>query len=109
MAAPIVTSANMTDWLQVLDRIDASITRALDETAEYERALATSPLAAAVSEAEPPADAPLRGLRLHLDAAGRLVDAVEALLAADEGVARAWAGLADRAKARLAVPAGGIS
>lgn len=108
MTEPILTPAHMADWLQVLDRIDASIGRALQETAEYERVLAAVP--APAREPDPDVDRHLRGLRSQLEVAGKLAEAVEGLLSADEGEARAWLGLASRAKARLAAPpACGIS
>jgi hypothetical protein len=102
MAESILTPANMAEWLQVLDCIDVSITQALDQTTEYERALATNPLSAAVPEM--PDDSTTRGFRLHLDAASRLAEAVEGLLAADEGEARAWTSLAVHSRERLATP-----
>jgi hypothetical protein len=106
MAAPILTPARMAEWLGVLDKIDVSITHALDQTAEYEKALATISMAPTAPEI--PADAIHRGFRLHLDAAGRLAEAVEGLVAADEGETRAWAGLATQIGERLARPVGRI-
>jgi hypothetical protein len=105
MADPILTPARMADWLTVLDRIDTSISRALDETGAYERALAAEPPRG--READPDVDRHLRGLRSHLEAAGMLAEAVEGLLASDEGEIRAWMSLANRARVRLAAPAGG--
>jgi hypothetical protein len=102
MPTTILTPKHMTDWLKVLDQIDASISRALDETAEYERALTAAPVPSETLGSDKSTDDQVRGLRLHLDAAGRLAEAVEALLAADEGEVRAWTSLAARAKARLA-------
>ncbi len=112
MADPIVTPAAKGDWTRLLDRIDAAIARALDEAAEQERSLAPAEDASTGEPGRPPladiADR-LAGLRAHLDAAGRLAEAVGALLAADEEEASAWVGLAGRAKARLAAPPGGVS
>lgn len=110
MKATILTPTRMAEWHQVLDRIDASISHALDETAEYERALAPVTVRVTAVETDSSADRHVRGLRMHLDAAEKLAEAVEGLLAADEGEARAWMSLAARARARLATgPATGIS
>jgi hypothetical protein len=100
MADSILTPAAKDDWSRLLDRIEASIARGLDEAAAQEQALAD---AAPIPSPEPRlADDRLAGLRAHLDAAGRLAEAVESLLAADEEEARAWSNLAERAAARLA-------
>lgn len=104
----LLTPESKDDWGQILDRIDASITRALKETAAQEKALKI-----AVPKSKTPglglADDRTNGLRGHLDSAVEVADAVEALLAADEVEARAWVGLAERAAARLAaLPTAGI-
>jgi hypothetical protein len=105
MADPIVSPASKDEWSKLLDRIEASIAHGLDEAAAQEQALADSE---PVPSTEPRlADDRLAGLKAHLDAAGRLAEAVEALLAADEEEARAWTNLAERATARLASPAAG--
>lgn len=107
MADPILTPAAKDEWAKLLDRIEASIAHGLDEAAAQEQALAD---AEPVPSPEPRlADDRLAGLRAHLDAAGRLADAVEAILAADEEEARAWTNLAERAAGRLATsPTGRI-
>jgi hypothetical protein len=102
MADSLLTPAAKGEWAVLLDRIEASINLALDETAAQEKALAS----ALPADGQPP-DAGLAtdraaGSRVRLDAAGRIADAVTALLAADEEEARAWTGLASRAGARLA-------
>jgi hypothetical protein len=103
MTDPLTTPAAKDDWANLLDRIDASIARALKDTAAREKALKAATI--------PPekvglglTDDRLAGLRAHLDSAGCLADAVEALLAADEAEARNWVGLAQRTRARLASP-----
>ena len=103
MTAPILTPGAKGEWIRLLDRIEASIAQALDETAEQDRALDAD--ATPTGEAAATADR-VAGLRAHLDAAGRLAAAVESLLAADEEEAQAWVGLAQRAAARLASPPG---
>jgi len=109
MADPLLTPAAKGEWTALLDRIDASINRALDETAAQEKALGK----AVKGNVQPPvaglAADRAGGRRARLDAAGRLADAVAALLAADEEEARGWAGLASRAGSRLAsMPAGRV-
>jgi hypothetical protein len=103
MADPLMTPAAKDDWAHLLDRIDASIARALKDTSAREKALK-----AAVNPPEKGSSGltedRLAGLRIRLDSAGRLADAVEALLAADEAEARNWVGLAERTRARLAAP-----
>ncbi|HEY1381307.1 MAG TPA: hypothetical protein VGF55_31190 [Gemmataceae bacterium] len=108
MADPILTPAAKGDWTKLLDRIDESIARALEQVQEQERAFAPAG-DTSVTDPQPPSpiDDRLRGLRAHLEAAGRLAEAVEGLLAADEEEARAWVGLAGRARSRLAGPPGG--
>ena len=106
MADPILTPAAKDEWAQLLDRIEASIARALDEAAAQEQTLADA-------DGPVPSPEPRRVWRPFgwttgaLDAAGRLADAVEALLAADEEEARAWTDLAGRSAARLAIAATG--
>ncbi len=108
MTDPLFAPAAKADWTQLLDRIDASIARALKDTAAQEKALKrvapkTKTMVHGLEGNR------LAGLRSNLDAAARLADAVEALLAADELEARAWTGLAERASARLAaLPTAGI-
>jgi hypothetical protein len=103
MADSLTMPAAKDDWAHLLDRIDASIARALKDTSAREKALKA---AVAPSEKGGPemTEDRLAGLRAHLDSAGRLADAVEALLTADEAEARIWVGLAERTRARLAAP-----
>lgn len=103
MADPLLTPVAQGEWSQLLDRIDASISRALKDTVAQEKALKAATVPRQKHEPVETGDQ-LAGLRAHLDSAGRLADAVEALLAADELEARAWTGLAERAGARLASP-----
>jgi hypothetical protein len=108
MADPLLTSTAQGDWTQLLDRIDASISRALKDTAAQEKALKAAAGPAKRQDQGLTGDQ-LAGLRSHLDSAGRLAEAVEALLAADELEARAWVGLAEKVGARLAsLPTAGI-
>lgn len=100
MAAPLLTPAAKGDWTQLLDRIEASIARALVETAAQEQTLETKTAPSVPGDAGVVGDR-LCGLRVQLSAAGRLAEAVEALLAADEEEVRAWTGLAGRVAARL--------
>jgi hypothetical protein len=109
MPQGITSPESMADWMRVLDQVQDSLTRALREADEHERALAESERADAggdVGAAEHHCldriDERLRGLQAHLDAAGRTAAAVEALLAEDEREARAWADLAAAARRRLA-------
>jgi hypothetical protein len=87
------------NWAALLDRIDASIARALDGVAAHVEA---SPEGS--TSKPPPAlvDDGFAGLSSRLATATRLAEAVDSLLAADEQEARAWVGLAERAGARLA-------
>jgi hypothetical protein len=103
MTDSLMTPAAKDDWKNLLDRIDASIGRALKDTTAREKALKAAIV-------PPEKCGPgltedwLAGLPAHLDSAGRLADAVEALLAADEAEARIWVGLAERTRTRLAAP-----
>ena len=105
MAEPILTPAAKDDGPKLLDRIEASIARGLNEAggpgegtrSGRHRSIGLTTATAPTTDSRAPA---------HLDAAGRLAEAVEALLAADEEEARAWTGLAERATARLRVIAG---
>jgi hypothetical protein len=107
MAPPIVTPAAKREWAKLLDRIDTSIARALAEMADQELSLAEEPPRVPVDAGS--VDEQLAGLQARLDAAGRLADSVEELLAADEAEARAWAGLATQARVRLAaLPGAGL-
>jgi len=103
LADPLFSPAAKSEWAALLDRVEGSINRALDESAAQEEAAAEGPGSTAA-----PAliDDGFRGLKSRLDAAGRLAEAVEALLAADEQEALAWVGLAARVNARLAAVPG---
>jgi hypothetical protein len=105
---PLSAPGAKEDWSLMLDRIEAAVARALVETAAQERVLdATAPPIT-------PADSGivnerLGGLRARLCAAGRLAEAIEALLAADEEEVRTWTGMAGRIRPRLeSVPSSGI-
>jgi hypothetical protein len=98
----LTTPAARGDWAALLDRIDASIARALKTTTKQEKLFAGK-----VEANDPPPDTAadhLDGLRSRLDAAGTAAEGVGALLAADEHEAREWVGLAGRLRERLASP-----
>jgi hypothetical protein len=109
MPRGITATESMADWMRVLDQVQDSLTRALREADEHERALAEIARADAggeVGAAErrclDQIGERLRGLEAHLEAADRTAAAVEALLAEDERAARAWADRAAMAGRRLA-------
>jgi hypothetical protein len=95
----LLTRTAKSEWAALLDQIETSIGSALDNVDRQERALRRK--SEKPFEIRPATDR-LSGLRSRLEAAGRLGDEVETLLAADEHEARAWVGLAERTRARLA-------
>jgi hypothetical protein len=109
----IQSTAAMDAWLRMLDQVQESIDGALRETDAHERSLADAE-AAPPGTAWPDAqrhyldqlDERLRGLDEHLQAAGRLAEAIEGLLADDEREARAFVGQAEAVRQRLAAPNG---
>jgi hypothetical protein len=117
MPLGIESAASMADWMRVLDQMQDSIARALREVDERERVMADADQPAARDAADAAErrtldriDERLRGLGRHLEAADRAAADIEALFAADERDARAWAELADTARRRLEARAGsGVS
>jgi hypothetical protein len=102
MTVPLLTPAAKGEWTELLDRIDATIAQALDEIAAHENALGVAEASDVGPKVAGLAGDRANGLRIRLDAAGRMAESVAALLAADEEEARGWVGLAARAGARLA-------
>jgi hypothetical protein len=113
----IASAASMADWMGVLDQVQKSIARALREVDEREQVMADADPSAARAVADAAErdtldriDERLRGLGRHLEAASRTAADIEALFAADECDARAWAGLAAAVRQRLEAGAGsGVS
>src|SRR5262249_41366213 len=108
MASRIVSAAAIDAWMRMLDQVQASIARALDDLAEHERALDGA--AAGVPE-EPIAsehrclgqfDERLRNLQSHVDDADDATAQVEELLLEDEREVRTWLDQTAAARGRLA-------
>ncbi len=111
MPQAIMSTASMTDWMQMLDRVQESLTEALQQTEEQERALAeelgpTGGWADAGRRCLEQIDERLRGLEGHLEKADGVAAEVEALLTWDEQEARSWAEQAGAARRRLVGLAG---
>jgi hypothetical protein len=84
-----------TTWAQVLDRVEAALSRAAAQIAEQERALAASPHGDAVPMAGEPATRSELQDRLErwhrgLEQADQAVAAESGLIAGDEGALRQW-------------------
>ena len=108
MTPRIVSAAAIDAWMRMLDQVQASIARALDDLAEHERALDAGQ--AGVSEELIPAqhrcldqfDERLRNLQSHVDAADDATAQVEELLLEDEREVRTWLEHTAAARERLA-------
>jgi methyl-accepting chemotaxis protein len=103
MPKRIASPAALADWLDMLENIDNSVSRAL---AEFDKRQPAEPV--------PPADAPppsfnsqidgaFRGLEERLAAARELAAEIEVMLETDEQVVRGWRQMAEAARERLAV------
>src|SRR5438876_508905 len=94
--------------MRMLDRVQESIARALQDVAEHERTLEVSEpatatdLAAAERGCLDQFDERLRNLQSHVEAADDAAAQVDELLTEDEREARTWLGQAAAARSRLA-------
>jgi hypothetical protein len=108
----------MEAWLRMLDHVQESLTRALQDLDAHELWLAETESDAVATGTPPDAerrcldmiDDRLRGLAGHEQASGRLAADVEALLADDERAVGEWAEQVAAARRRLAgLAAAGVS
>src|SRR5437867_3520783 len=108
MATRILSAAAIKAWMQVLDNIEASIARTLDDLAEHERALdaddhaVSADLIAAEHRCLDQFDERLRNLQSHIDVADDATTQVAELLAEDEREVRVWLDQTASARGRLA-------
>jgi hypothetical protein len=108
MASRIVSVAAIDAWMRMLDQVQASIARALDDLAEHERALdarqagVSEELIAAEHRCLDQFDERLRNLQSHVDAADDATSQVEELLLEDEREVRTWLEHTADARGRLA-------
>jgi hypothetical protein len=96
------TAASMGDWMAVLDRIEASVGRALAEVEGQERALdaadavARADLATAEEQTLAQIDNHLAALQGRLRAAATAAEQVDALVTHDAAAVAAWRASAQR-------------
>jgi hypothetical protein len=108
MAPRIVSSAAIDAWMRMLDQVQASIARALDDLARHERVLdagdvsVTCELVASERRCLDRFDERLRNLQSHVDAADDATSQVEELLLEDEREVRTWLEHTAAARERLA-------
>ncbi|HTK76034.1 MAG TPA: hypothetical protein VL371_12295 [Gemmataceae bacterium] len=108
MGPRMVSAAAMDAWMRMLDQVQASIARALEDLAEHERALdAGAPgisldLLASEHRCLDQFDERLRNLQSHVDAADDATAQVEELLLEDEREVRTWLEQTATARGRLA-------
>jgi hypothetical protein len=108
MATRIVSAAAIAAWMRMLDQVQASIARALENLAEHERTLDAAPagvseeLIAAEHRCLDQFDERLRNLHSHVDAADDATFQVEELLLEDEREVRTWLRHTAAARERLA-------
>jgi hypothetical protein len=108
MATRIVSAAAIDAWMRMLDQVQTSIARALDDLAEHERALdvgdagVSADLIALEHRCMLQFDERLRNLQSHVDAADDATAQVEELLLEDERDVRVWLDQTIAARGRLA-------
>lgn len=102
MSNPIQSVASMDEWMQVLDRIQESINRALRETDDRELPAPESADGHIEQSCLTQIDERLRGLDALMSQAGQLAHDIEVLVAADEAETRAWVGEVAEIRRRLA-------
>jgi len=108
MAPRIVSAAAIDAWMRMLDQVQASISCALDDLAEHERALDACPsgvsadLVTSEHRCLDQFEERLRNLQSHVDAADDATAQVEELLLEDERAVRTWLECTAAARKRLA-------